>query len=132
MAKAKPDAPCLIIGQSHPAEQTNPAFVINVSEIIVSNKGPETWEPATSFPAEGKIAAGESVKLQHKYIGLVKLHYTLDGTDPTENSPVYNISSYQPELNIPITIKDDTVIKVLVTGYGKENSEIATFTFDAQ
>lgn len=132
MAKAKPDVPCLIIGQSHPAEQTNPAFVINVSEIIVSNKGPETWEPATSFPAEGKIAAGESVKLQHKYIGLVKLHYTLDGTDPTENSPVYNISSYQPELNIPITIKDDTVIKVLVTGYGKENSEIATFTFDAQ
>jgi len=129
LSAAKPNSPCLILGQSYPAEQTNPTFVVNVSEIIVSNEEPDSWEPATTFPAEGKIAAGEKVKLQHKNLGLVKLHYTLDGTDPTENSPIYNISNYQPELNVPITIEEDTVIKVLVTGYGKKNSEIATFTF---
>lgn len=132
MGAAVADAPCLILGQSHPAEHTNPAFVVNVTEIIVSNQEAEIWEPATTFPSPGKIAAGEKVKLQHKYFGLVKLHYTLDGSDPTELSPLYNISTYQPELNVPLTINQDTVIKVLVTGYGKRNSIISSFAFDAQ
>lgn len=132
MEEVVPDAPCLIIGQSNPWEHSNPAFVVNISEIIVSTKEAEAWETASTFPVEGKIASGEKVKLQHKYFGLVKLHYTLDGTDPTEISPIYNISTYQPELNIPIVIKEDTLIKVLVTGYGKRNSEISTFTFDVQ
>jgi len=132
MQAAVPDAPCLIIGQSNPLEHTNPAFVVNISEIIVSDKEAETWEPATTFPKEGKIASGELVKLQHKSFGLVKLHYTLDGTDPTELSPMYNVSTYQPELNVPIPITKDTVIKVLVAGYGKKNSEIKSFTFDVQ
>lgn len=130
MDQAVPDAPCLIIGQSYPGEHTNPAFVVNVSDIVVSTQEASSWEPATTFPVEGRIAAGETVKLQHKYLGLVKLHYTLDGSDPDETSAIYNISTYQPELNVPIPINEDTVIKVLVTGYGKKNSEIATFTFD--
>ena len=132
MAAAVADVPCLIIGQRNPLEHTNPAFIVNVSQIIVSSRDPGKWEAATTFPVEGKIASGESVKLQHKYSGLVKLHYTLDGTDPTELSPMYNPSTYQPELNVPIPIKGDTVIKVLVSGYGKHNSEIRSFTFDAQ
>jgi len=130
MGKAVLDAPCLIIGQSNPLEHTNPAFVVSVSEIIISTREAEAWEPAGTFPAAGKIAPGEKVKLQHKDFGLVKLHYTLDGTNPTELSPMYNVSTYQPELNVPIPIADDTVIKVLVTGYGKKNSPISSFTFD--
>lgn len=132
MAQAVPDTPCLILGQSHPLEHTNPGFVVNVSEILVSAKAADAWEPASTFPMPGMISAGESVKLQHKYLGLVKLHYTLDGSDPTELSPMYNISTYQPELNKPIPITADTVIKVIVTGYGKQNSEISSFNFDAQ
>jgi hypothetical protein len=132
MTAAVENAPCLIIGQRNPLEHTNPAYVVNVSEIIVSSRDPGQWEAPTTFPGQGKIASGESVKLQHKYSGLVKLHYTLDGTDPTELSPMYNPSTYQPELNVPIPIKEDTVIKVLVSGYGKHNSEIRSFTFDAQ
>lgn len=132
MGSAVADVPCLIIGQRNPLEHTNPAFVVNVAEIIVSSRDPGQWEAATTFPAQGRIAAGESVKLQHKFSGLVKLHYTLDGTDPTELSPLYNPSTYQPELNLPIPIKDDTVIKVLVSGYGKHNSEISSFTFEVQ
>jgi predicted MPP superfamily phosphohydrolase len=132
MSEATPDAPCLIIGQSNPMEHSNPAFVVNVNEIVISNKEAEKWEPASTFPQPGKIAPGELVKLQHKDLGLVKLHYTLDGTEPTILSPIYNISTYQPQLNVPITIKEDTVIKVLVTGYGKKDSDISSFTFDAQ
>lgn len=132
MSAAAVNTPCLIFGQSNPGEHTNPAFVVDVAEIIVSGEEAEAWEPATTFPAAGKIAAGELVKLQHKHYGLVKLHYTLDGTEPTPLSPMYNISAYQPELNVPIAINRDTVIKVLVTGYGKKDSSISSFCFDVQ
>jgi len=132
LSAAVADDLTLIIGQSNPAEHTNPAFVINVSEIVVSNEEPTAWKPATTFPKEGKIAAKEKVKLQHQDLGLVKLHYTLDGTEPTELSPIYNPSTYQPELNVPIPITRDTVIKVLAAGYGRKNSPIATFTFKIQ
>ncbi len=132
LGEAVNDSPCLIFGQSNPLEHTNPAFVVNVNEIIVSSADAEAWEPAKTFPAEGRIASGESVKLQHSSLGLLKLHYTLDGSDPTMLSPMYNVSTYQPELNKPIVITKDTVIKVLVTGYGKKDSIIKAFTFDAQ
>ena len=75
------------------------------------------------------IAPGETVKLQHPSFGLVKLHYTLDGTEPTELSPMYNPSTYRPELNVPIPITEDTVIKVIAVGYGKRNSPVAAYTF---
>ena len=84
---------------------------------------------ASAFPLPGSIAAGETVKLQHPDYGMVKLHYTLDGSEPTLLSTMYNPSTYQPELNRPIPISEPTVIKVLVSGYGKEDSEIATFEF---
>ncbi|MCL2166547.1 MAG: chitobiase/beta-hexosaminidase C-terminal domain-containing protein, partial [Clostridiales bacterium] len=121
--------PSLIIGQRNPFEHTNPAFVIGVTEILVSDAACEAWPAATTFPLPGLIAAGETVKLQHPDFGLVKMHYTLDGSAPTVLSPMYNPSTYQPELNAPIPILEPTVIRVLVTGYGKEDSEIATFYF---
>ncbi|MGI6732761.1 MAG: metallophosphoesterase [Anaerovoracaceae bacterium] len=126
---AVPEPLCLILGQTNPAEHTNPAFVEDVTEIIFSAEEPEVWEPASTFPGEGNIASGETVKLQHPYFGLVKLHYTLDGTEPTELSPMYNPSTYRPELNVPISITEDTVIKVITVGYGKRNSPVATYTF---
>jgi len=120
--------PCLIIGQRTPFEHTNPAFVENISEIIVSDAC-EVWPLASTFPLPGPIAAGETVKLQHSDYGLVKLHYTLDGSEPTTLSAMYNPSTYRPELNVPIPINEPTVIKVLVSGYGKADSGIATFEF---
>lgn len=121
--------PCLIFGQSNPFEHSNPAFVENVSEIIVSTKQPEQWEIASTFPQQGMISKGEKVKIEHPNMGLVKIFYTLDGTEPTESSYMYNPSTYQPELNVPITINQDTTIKVLVSGYGKRNSEVTTYHF---
>jgi len=123
------DKPCLIIGQRNTFEHTNPAFVIGVSEIVVDYSPCEAWPPASVFPLPGPIAAGETVKLQHPDFGLVKLYYTLDGSEPTTLSAMYNPSTYQTELNRPIPITGPTVIKVLASGYGKEDSEIAAFEF---
>ena len=123
------DKPILIFGQRNPFEHTNPAFVEDVAEIIVDYSPSETWPAASTFPLPGPIASGETVNLQHPSYGLVKLHYTLDGSDPTPLSSMYNPSTYQLELNRPITITEPTIIKVLATGYGRNDSEIAVFEF---
>ena len=130
LSELRDDKPSLIFGQMNPNEHTNPAFVEDVAEIIVDDSPCQTWEKASTFPLPGLIMEGETVKLQHPSYGLVKLHYTLDSSDPTASSPMYNPSTYQPELNVPIQITDITVIKVLVTGYGKNDSEIAVFGFE--
>ena len=128
-SQLRAEKPALIFGQSYPFEHTNPAFVERVAEIVVDDSPCESWEPASTFPLPGQIAEGETVKLQHASIGLVKLHYTLDGSDPTPLSKMYNPSTYQPELNVPIPITEPVTIKVLVTGFGKNDSEIAEFEF---
>ena len=132
MGAVRDEDPCLIIGQRNPFEHTNPVFVENIAEIIVSDAPCETWPPATTFPMPGAIAQGETVKLQHPSFGLVKIYYTLDGSDPTPLSAMYNPSTYQPELNVPIPITEHTVIKALVCGFGKADSEIAVFEFTVQ
>jgi len=119
----------LVFGQEDIYEHNSPAFVEDVVEISVTSEDPGQWEPADSFPAAGTIAAGELVKLQHTYSGLAKLYYTTDGTDPTPFSAMYNPSTYQPELNVPITVTEDVVIKVLVRGYGHRDSDIAELSF---
>ena len=127
--KIRDDKPSLILGQRDPFEHTNPAFVVGVSEIIVSGEPCESWPLASTFPGEGKIPRGETVKLQHSDYGLVKLYYTTDGSDPTPLSAMYNPSTFRPELNAPIRISEPTVIKVMARGYGKNDSGVAVFKF---
>lgn len=129
LSEIRADRPLFIFGQQTPHEQNNPAFVVGVTEIVVDFSVCEAWPPATTFPAPGVIGEGETVKLQHPFFGLVKMYYTLDGSDPTTLSALYNPSTYQTELNLPIPITGLTVIKVLVTGYGRADSEIAEFEF---
>lgn len=128
-AEAEDVKTMLVFGQEDIFEHNTPAFVEDISEITVSNADPGKWDPATSFPAPGTVSAGELVKLQHTYAGLAKLYYTTDGSDPTYESSMYNPSTYQPELNVPVEITDDTVIKVIVRGYGHHNSDIAELSF---
>ncbi len=127
--EVRPDSLCLIVPQAFIGDQTNQSFVKGVTQIEVQLGDPGRWEKATAFPAQGTIARGERVKLQHKNLGQVKLYYSLDGSEPTEKSLLYNPSSYRPELSRPIEINEDTVIKVLVKGFGKNDSEIAEFHY---
>jgi hypothetical protein len=129
IGEARADDLCLIMPQANVKEQTNHTFVKGVGEIFVVVEDPGKWEKAGVFPQAGSIAGGDTVKLQHKEIGKVKMYYTLDGSTPTEASTLYNPSTYQPELNRPIRIDRDTTIKVLVQGFGKYDSDIAEFQY---
>lgn len=128
------DAPCLIVGQSDYLQHNNPVFVEGVSRILVSDTA-ERWDPPYIWPEDGRVQPGDSVKLQHDFYSMVKIHYTLDGSQPTVYSPMYNPSTYQPELNRPIQLGGtggeaegaSLVIKAFVTGYGRLDSQVAEF-----
>lgn len=127
LTEAREDSLCFILPQAHIDEQTQQVFVKDINEINVSVDEPGQWSMATIFPEQSRIAQGDTVKLQHKDLGRVKMYYTLDGSIPDENSRLYNPSTYQPELNKAIVIEKDSCIKVLVKGFGKYDSGIAEF-----
>jgi hypothetical protein len=76
------------------------------------------------------------VELSSSFNDTDKVHYTLDGSEPTVNSPMYNWvasrwsnrSDYK-EINCPIEIKKDTTIKAVVIGPGKRNSDVVEFKY---
>jgi len=118
----------LVIGQRAQSEQTDPWFVKFLSEIIVSCEEPGQW-PAVTF---NRVSGDDGVTLQllHKNFDSVKIYYTTDGSDPTVESKMYNVSAsyYQPELNKPLLINRTTVVKAVVVGPGMENSQVASIT----
>jgi hypothetical protein len=132
LSEVRADDLCLLIPQANVKEQTQHAFVKGIKEIIVSVEDPEKWAAAAVFPQAGLIARGDTVKLQHKELGKVKMYYTLDGSAPTEQSTLYNPSTHQTELTKPIVIEKDTTIKVLVKGFGKYDSEVAEFRYQVK
>ncbi len=132
LSDAHADSLCLIMPQAHVNEQTYHTFVKGIKEIVVSTDDPGKWEIASVFPLAGNIARGDKVKLQHKELGKVKMYYTVDGSTPTAESTLYNPSTYQPELNKPIVINENTTIKVLVKGFGKYDSDVAEYHYQVR
>jgi hypothetical protein len=116
----------LTMGQRVKGEQTNPWFVKYLQTIEVSTMPPEQWPPVTFARSEGPD--GTTVQLKHSNYDLIKIYYTTDGTDPTINSPVYNVSAsyYQPQLNKPIAVEKDTEIRAMAVGAGKTDSAVAS------
>lgn len=115
----------LTMGQRAAGEQNNPWFVKYLKTIEVLTVQPEQWEPVTFVKTPG--ADGVSVEMKHSSFDSVKIYYTTDGTNPDINSSVYNVSAsyYQPELNKPILITEDSEIRAIAIGPGKLNSETA-------
>jgi hypothetical protein len=121
----------LLFGQTHIGDQNNIGFVSDVYRLEISRQEPEHWSNPSTYPLDGPVAKGTAVNLEQKEMsgGFAKIYYTRDGSDPDESSLLYNPSTYQPELNGPIIIEEDTIIKAVVKGLGKYDSEIKTFEF---
>ncbi|MFA5383350.1 MAG: S-layer homology domain-containing protein [Eubacteriales bacterium] len=92
------------------------------------------WEAPSANPAPGTIAPGTEVTLQHgdgtPYHAIV--YYTLDGSDPTYGSNIFNISypHFQQQLNKPVPINKNMTIKTKTIGMGKLDSEVATYQYN--
>ena len=109
---------CFTMGQRAAGEQNNPWFVKYLKTIEVSTAEPEEWEEVTFKKIPGPD--GVTVTPMHPKMDSVKIYYTLDGTNPTVHSNVYNISAtyYQPQLNKPILLTEDAEIRAVAVGAG--------------
>ena len=133
------DALLLVFGQRYVTEQTNNLFLKYVSKIEVSTEEPLQWDAPIADIDSGEVPAGTKIKLSNRKGDIDKIYYTTDGSTPTINSPMYNwianrwlIQRDSWELvNLPIEINGDTVIKAVTIGPGKTNSEVVTFTYQA-
>jgi len=132
------NAPMLVMGQRWITEQTNELFVKTVKTIEVSTATPGKWENPTANLESGTVPVGTKVELSTSDMDGDNIHYTTDGSDPTIRSPIYNWvkkrwwssrSDELLEINKPIEINQDTVIKAVAIGPGKEDSDIVTFDY---
>lgn len=133
------DAPHLIIGQRAVTEQVCTLFLKYVSKIEVLTTTPEKWDaPRANIPDETVVPEGTMLELFNKLGDADKIHYTIDGSTPTVDSPMINWiakrwHSLRPEdlgiINSPFEINKDVVIKAKTIGPGREDSDVVTFTF---
>ncbi len=115
----------LVIGQIGLNDVNTAAAVQMVSKITVSAVDNGSWSvPEAAFDSD-------RITLQHEYMDKVKLYYTLDGTEPTPHSQVYNPSTsyFQPDLIKPILVSGPGTLMVKVIGYGKNDSEVFAYAY---
>jgi chitobiase/beta-hexosaminidase-like protein len=91
---------------------------------FVSAEGTEgdsanTVEKVETSVVPGKIEKGTTVELQCSTTGAA-IHFTLDGTDPTEENDIYTE---------PITVNENLTIKAFAVKDEMNSSEISVFTY---
>jgi hypothetical protein len=129
----------LMMGQRAVTEQTGPQFVKYVCEIEILTDSPKSWDEPTADPDSGTVPSGTEVELHSPYDDEDKVHYTLDGSTPDLDSPMFNWVAKRwwasrgeetvKEINKPIVLTKDTTIKAITIGPGKLNSDVAEFTY---
>ena len=98
----------------------NPQLRVALASDVTIHETPmETVATPTFTPAEGKYTEAQSVTIACETEGAT-IYYTLDGTDPTENSTVYTEA---------IAISETTIVKAFAAKEGMNNSEIASATY---
>lgn len=143
------NAPMLMMGQRAVTEQTWLLYVKYVKKIEVDNTPLEKWDaPKVNVPDGTALPPGTELKLENKNTDSDKIYYTTDGSEPTLNSSMFNWSARRwweqredvDSINIPIEIveemisnsidgRDVVVLKMKTIGPGREDSEVATYTF---
>jgi hypothetical protein len=70
----------------------------------------------------------------HDNMDNIRVYYTLDGSEPSYTSQVYNPSAsyFQPELIVPIVLTKTVTVKAFAAGIGKDPSPVITFSITVQ
>ena len=140
----------LRVGQQFPNEQNWPMHVNNMTGVkridektgkekvakIILKHGNATQEPATLIPSvkpQTSVVPGQKISINGG-AHYNKIYYTVDGTEPTLNSDIYNYNSYpESEANRTITIPDKVgstfTIKCFKHRFGYFDSDVQTFTY---
>lgn len=129
----------LIFGQQTPLEPTacNGEMIGGLlpgCTIEVTTETLEKWDKPDAYPGPGSVIPGTQVTLKygdgsHWH---TRIYYTLDGSEPSVKSNLFNVSypTFQPDLNKPIPINGKITIKAKAIGLGKLDSDTVTFNYD--
>jgi len=123
------------VGQSGPWEVNTFSSVRDLCKIEVSVSSAGAWAvPGASIATGSTVPTGSKFELSHDNIDNVRIYYTLDGSEPNYNSPVYNPSTsyFQPDLVKPLVLTESVIIKAFAAGLGKDKSTVATFSITVQ
>lgn len=129
LSKTKPTELRLVIGQVGLNDMNTMASVQKVSNIIISTDDTGKWEIPNIRSISEKSENENQVEIMHTFLDKVRIYYTLDGSEPNYDSLVYNSSTtyFQPELIVPIKVSGNATLKAFASGFGKEDSEVATW-----
>ncbi|MDR0468787.1 MAG: metallophosphoesterase [Peptococcaceae bacterium] len=119
-------------GQSGSWDVNIASFVKNLCRIEISTVSPGAWEAPGAGISDGSIIpVGTGLMLTHENMDSVRIFYTLDGSEPGYDSPVFNRSTsyYQPQLIVPITLTGNVTIKAFAAGYGKDRSPVISLHY---
>lgn len=129
----------LMLGQRTVNEQTGNLFIKYLNKIEVLTTEPEKWDSPQANPSSGIVPEGSMVTLSNRHGDDDKIHYTIDGSTPTMNSPIYNWIASRwwsaradvlGTINHPIgPINKDTTINAITIGPGKLDSDVVTFRY---
>ena len=134
LSKASSGKLWLLLGQKGLNDMVTSAYVKDVITLEVLTLPPGQWGVVHAEPAPGKVRRGTKIVLSHPKQDRVKIYYTVDGSTPDVKSLIYNPSTtyFQPDLNKPVTVGKSVIIKTIVIGFGKHNSQVATFEYDVE
>ena len=95
-------------------------------DLFVKTEGGDPPTPTvatpTFTPAAGTYNEAQTVSIACSTEGAT-IHYTIDGTTPSESSPVYST---------PLNIEETTTVKAIAMKEGYNNSNVATATYTIQ
>lgn len=121
----------LYIGQSGHWEVNAASFVDALCRIEASTASGGNWAAPGASVADGsEVPSGTEFAFTHDTMDSIRIHYTLDSSEPDVNSPVYNPSTgyFQPNLIVPLVLTESVTIKAFAAGLGREASPVMTFS----
>lgn len=137
IATSKSEDYKMYIGQAAPNDENNPVFVKYLADggyIDVSSKpAPKCTLPEPEYADGSYIAFGSSISLDKKTAHNEYIYYTTDGSEPGYGSTIYNFGDYQG-LSLKPAAPDKEgwfELRVIVKGYGKQDSETGTYRYYA-
>ena len=143
-----------VFGQITPTEQNKSAFLKyvlkvdsetgNCGKINIHSESAGQWRAIQKTnPANGSLLKkGTSITFDRTvnndpimFTDRYCIYYTMDGSEPTVSSAIYNYNNYNfntkyEKFNKPIIpIEGSVTIKTKVIGYGMQDSEVSTFSY---
>ena len=134
----------LRVGQVAPNEQNWPLAVKDIAQgtnggqIIIEDSTAQKIPSflTTSVSGRAVVYPGENIKLNSPIlpeIGIPKIYYTTNGTNPTMDSDIYNYNSFVPSqtrtITVPATAGGTFTIKAFSMKYGRLDSDVQTFSY---